>query len=558
MLRAIFGQTKKVTPQGTASSNQSSSSSSSSTSSSSTSSSTTDTPTHTTHILISSDYASSLSRISTDIAAGPLNSTNTPTIKNEDVDDDDEYEEVTASSINNKVFEFDDEDDWQVVAKPPAKVRFIKNLNEYQLKKDKGAKNTAHEVFPIKQNGLHYFFKKIHNPYMVYLEAYANHRYRMMLPGKVAPTKAYLDDVCNPVGVCSKGIPNFKTLKDKGKEEFIKWFKDFLHNKKNRNRLIEILAVAVYRQEDDLHGGNIAIDEKTGELFLFDTDCSMWPLMHQAQFKGPRAGIDGYTRNPLTDFALSEDDIRYFPNLKKAKFHYFPGKQAEFPADLITKPLVKMNTDNLYLDEIVELVQGLDTKSSREERREILSICFRVWLKEMLCGKEITVAIAKLHIPEQHNLSEPDIIKMIIEYETKRNDEFWKILTNMFEFQEFLTADCHHDVLYECLLNCFERNKKFEHAAKKYPDRANEFRAAIIPIEKVIEKYNQLQTKMKDNAILHFSCNTAQVSNLYDTNQFKRVDKNTLNNLDNRLEADTASRKQNYDNWINKGKSKKR
>src|SRR5579862_8345494 len=54
------------------------------------------------------------------------------------------------------------------LAKLPAKVRFVKNLDEYEAKKNSCKQDTAHPVFRIKQNGLYYFFKVVHNPYMVY------------------------------------------------------------------------------------------------------------------------------------------------------------------------------------------------------------------------------------------------------------------------------------------------------------------------------------------------------------------------------------------------------
>ncbi|MBV9576928.1 MAG: hypothetical protein JO149_09930 [Gammaproteobacteria bacterium] len=454
----------------------------------------------------------------------------------------------------------------------PVKAGLITDLNSDLDMAEKAKDKSAHDVRKIKQYNLTYYFKPETNAELAYLSALANRYYRTISPWNVATSKAYVSTSGNPVGIRSKGIPNFTTLRDiknefineangeieKGEMAYHAWFENYLSQPKNCRRYFKICAIVRDRREDDFHDGNLAIDRATAKLYLFDTDESMFDV--KSMITGGRFGVDtlGH-RNPQTAFTLAVEDVHSFPRLTVAKPHYNPGRQADHIAEPLTRPLLeRFFTKNLYRDAFINLIQNCNTLS----KEEILKIEFSISLRHILyydpfftgrpeTNLDYVEALARLYLPREAAHKDTNLIEMVVKGEIKNDTQFWLRYSSMAEFQFFLQAEekNNHHALYKSLLICTWHNFKLEKAAKKHPERADELLAAIFSLEKIIINYNKLilftEKNFRKN---HLTENFVSVKEIDPTDYLESIKLN--------LENDLRKKQINYHQFFNQSRCK--
>lgn len=374
---------------------------------------------------------------------------------------------------------------------PPA-TAYSKPINEITYDPSKNISTSSHAIFighiRSDPNNI-YFLKEVDTVEMMYCEAFLGHLYSLSTLYGFGRALVRFDENNKPVLLSSKGLKNFKTFKDQPLTQ------DNLDDPIFRKRFTRILAIFRRMQEDDGHRGNI-----TCELEVFDGDCGLWKGTHKV--KGARSHVDDTVvllpikRDPNTAFNLKQEndpdgeyDIRCFPNGIHIGNWYYPSQENK----------TSVTSSNPWTASEVKLVCGL-------EGRESLETSFVEYLDWMLDLSLRLPHIAALNIPADLKVpnEQQTIIDLYCEVNKEIDEEYWDVLPGMSEFREYLRLH-GETILVEILTRAMVRNARLKaeqreaHSCEKFN---KQFVAALIPCNKIIERYISLIAKCQSKEVL--------------------------------------------------------
>lgn len=300
-------------------------------------------------------------------------------------------------------------------------------------------------------------------PLLYELEAAYSDFYGLICPDRVTPTWAVYDEDGKPVGVLSKAIPGFKSLKDMPlKEEDLN---------KHAEALAEITTVSYIFEEDDLHKNQMSA------LMRMDFDMSVWSITQHV--KGQRILNRSFYGPAIPSFEVSEKDIRSLPELIIAKPFYWPTTER-----ILSTGVALVADSNAFNSEESALFRKLKTNA------KFICAKFKVLLKYILTDENMYRNLAKLHIREASTIQGESAIERIAKHEGERIKSFTQALVKMPEFKDFLRRD-GEKAMSEIIEAFKKRNDKL--SKKSY------YEAVKIDLDKIVQTFESIRQEALKN-----------------------------------------------------------
>lgn len=329
---------------------------------------------------------------------------------------------------------------------------------------------------------VYYYFKQNPvNSLMSELEAMAVAYFRLIAPKYFPSACAHFDERQRYVGVSSKALEDFESLKDDPVTDL-----DL-----QDNTIVTALAITLTTsyifEEDDLHRGNIS---KTGKRI--DGDGLIWPIL--SEFKDGSLGDKVFRRPNANSFVITEHDIHHFPNLTDAKPFYWPTSPAPIIPESYRNLLKQYGVPislNAYSYHENDLIKKLSTNPVFIYHK------FKTLLKFILTDANMYRKIAKMHVRE--NIVDSNNISLIernVAHQEERIKQMRKVLVNMPEFKSFIRTN-GKPALDEIIAEFNMRNIKIEDKLKKLSEERTQQGADTSP-SKLEETYSGLSVNTEE------------------------------------------------------------
>lgn len=178
------------------------------------------------------------------------------------------------------------------------------------------------------------------------MEAALSGLYRLLMNDQAADIRPVIDENKEVIGVASLALPGWKDMSKQplNKAELL------------NGNIAKALVSSYLIEEDDLHSGNIGIDE-SGQICRLDDDMSCYPLSSKIKKMRFICGI--FIDLPDAAYEITESDIKNFPKLRDAQPTYWviptfrlQKLLAKFPSQLSLSKVYKNEQEfrNLITD----------------------------------------------------------------------------------------------------------------------------------------------------------------------------------------------------------------
>lgn len=340
------------------------------------------------------------------------------------------------------------------------------------------------------------------NPLLTKLEAFANGYYKLLTPDIVTTSRAHYNEEDEYVGVSSKVIPGFISLKNEPLKA------EDLKDDNIVKRLARCLVSSYLAREDDLHRGNMSKDGSR-----IDFDSSFWDIVHL--IKGGRKFIDGIFRDPKTAFPITAEDILHFPNLVNADPYYFP-----------TLTRTANISDNAFSEEEAAIYSQL------ENNKVFINEKFKILLKYILTDTSVYHRLASAYFSPTDCINDDNAIDLIVNAESKRIEQMRATLMGMPEFKEFIYSTEGYNAYCEIAREFEDYNQNLVDKICKYRDvdsqKVQGYESMLVDLSKIKENYISAQIQL------------AQENNKEDKEKNK-VENKEEDNKENQIESFSMS-----------------